>query len=107
MVRAYPDIQEDSRERLAKNHFLDAVDSRTIRQGINRARPINLDEAVRTALETENFERVEQQRVLDGKPPKIARGLGDDMTQRIEKMEDQLQVQADSLKVQADSLKVI
>ena len=102
-----PDIQEDSRERLAKNHFLDAVDSRTIREGINRARLINLDEAVRAALETENFERVEQQRVLDGKPPKIARGLDDDMPQRIEKMKDPLQVQADSLKVQADSLKVM
>ena len=68
VVRAYPDIPEDSRDRLAKNHFLDAVDGRSIREGINRGRPQNLDESVQAALETENLERVEQQRMFDGKP---------------------------------------
>ena len=60
-VKAYPEIQEKARERLAKNHFLEAVESPTVREGIYRARPTDLDEAIRAALETENFDKVEQQ----------------------------------------------
>ena len=56
MVKAYPDIPEESRDRLAKNHFLEAVESRSVREGKNRARPKSLDEAIRAALETESFE---------------------------------------------------
>ena len=51
MVRAYPDIPEDSKDRLAKNHFMDAVEGRSVREGINRGRPHNLDEADHAALE--------------------------------------------------------
>ena len=87
MVRAYPDIPEDSRDRLAKNHFLDAVESRSIREGINRGRPQNLDEAVQAALQTENLERVEQQRMFDGKPSKLTRALDTSMEQRFGKIE--------------------
>lgn len=103
-LRAYPEIQEESRERLAKNHFLDAVDSRSVREGINRARPKNLDEAIRAALETDNFEKVEQQRILDGKPPKLARAIDSGLDQRVEKMEANLEVQAQTLKTMVDLL---
>ncbi len=89
-VKAYPDIQEESRDRLAKNHFLDAVESRSVREGINRARPKNLDEAIRAALETENFEKVEQQRNLDGKPVKLARVLDTGMEQRFHDIEKEM-----------------
>ena len=103
-LRAYPEIQEESRERLAKNHFLDAVDSRSVREGINRARPKNLDEAIRAALETDNFEKVEQQRILDGKPPKIARAIDSGLDQRVEKMEANLELTAQTLKTMVDLL---
>ena len=88
--KAYPDIQDESRDRLAKNHFLDAVESRCVREGINRARPRNLDEAIQAAMETENFERVEQQRTLDGRPAKLARVLDTGVEQRFREIETDL-----------------
>ena len=86
-VKAYPELQEDARDRLAKNHFHDAVMSQTVREGIHRARPKNLDEAIRAALETENYEKVERQRVLDGKPVKLARALDTTVNDRVDKLE--------------------
>lgn len=86
-VQAYPEIQGESRDRLAKNHFLDTVESRSIREGINRARPKNLDEAIQAALETENFEKVEQQRNLDGRPVKLARVADAGVDQRFQEIE--------------------
>ena len=64
---------------MAKNHFIDAVDSHSVREGINRARPKTLDEAVHAALETENFEKVEQHRLLDRKPAKLAKALNSEL----------------------------
>ena len=89
-VKAYPEIQEDARDRLAKNHFIDAVDSHSVREGIYRARPKNLDEAIQAALETENIEKVERQRVLDRKAPKLARALDGGTEQRFEQIEQKM-----------------
>ena len=89
MVRAYPDIPDNSRDRLAKNHFLYAVESRSIREGINRGHPQNLDEAEQAALETETLQRVEQQRMFDGKP-KMTRALDTSMEQRFGKIEEEM-----------------
>ena len=86
-ARAYPEIQEGPRERLARNHFHDAIASPTVREGVYRARPQNLDEAVQAALETENYEKIERQRAMDMKPMKFARGLetaGDDRMGKLE-----------------------
>ena len=104
-VRAYPEIQEEAREKLAKNHFIDAVDSHSVREGINRARPKTLDEAVHAALETENFEKVEQHRLLDRKPAKLARALNSDTEQRLETLELSLREQAKTLSSVAEMMK--
>ena len=104
-VRAYPEIQEEAREKLAKNHFIDAVDSHSVREGINRARPKTLDEAVHAALETENFEKVEQHRLLDRKPAKFARALNSDTEQRLETLELSLREQAKTLSSVAEMMK--
>ena len=40
---AYPEFSDESRERLAKGHFMDAITDRAIREGIFRARPDTLD----------------------------------------------------------------
>ena len=58
-MKAYPEIPEEAREHLGKNHFVDAVDSQIVREGIYRVRPKTLDEAIQAPLETENFENVE------------------------------------------------
>ena len=96
-MRAYPEIQEEAREKFAKNHFIDDVDSHSIREGINRARPKTLDEAVQAALETENFEMVEHHRLLDRKPAKVARAVNSDTEQRLETLELSSKGQAKTL----------
>ncbi|XP_071806991.1 uncharacterized protein [Asterias amurensis] len=104
-ARAYPEIQEDARDRLARNHFVDAVDSHSIREGINRARPNNLDEAIQAALETENFESVELQRLMDRKPAKLARVLDSSVEMRLGSVEAHLSTQAQSLQTLAEFCK--
>ena len=54
-VKAYPEIPEEARDRLEKNHFVDVVSDQLVREGVFRARPKNLSEALQAALETENF----------------------------------------------------
>ena len=90
MVKAYPTIPEESRDRLAKNQFLEAVEDCSVREGVNRACPKNLNEAIQAALETENFQRVEQQRALDGRPAKMARAIDSGTEQRFSKLEGKL-----------------
>ncbi len=104
-ARAYPEIQEDARDRLARNHFVDAVDSHSIREGINRARPKNLDEAIQAALETANFESVELQRLVDRKPAKLARALDSSVEMGLGSLEAHLSEQAQSLKSLAEFCK--
>ena len=58
---AYPELLENGYDRLARGHFSDAVEEQAIREGIFRARPSSLDEAIRAALNTEGFLKVEEQ----------------------------------------------
>ena len=59
---SYPEFTETARDRLARGHFSDAIASQSIREGVFRANPSTLDEAIRAALATENFEKIEAQR---------------------------------------------
>ena len=59
---SYPEFDDEGRERLAKGHFSDAVEDQATREGIFRARPKTLDEAVQAAIATENFLKMEEQR---------------------------------------------
>ncbi len=59
---AYPALPRESRERLARGHFLDVISNAEIRARVFRAHPKTLDEAIRAALETEAFLKSEQHR---------------------------------------------
>ncbi|XP_041467396.1 uncharacterized protein LOC121417729 [Lytechinus variegatus] len=59
---AYPEFDEKGQDRLARGHFLDAIVTPEIREGLFRAQPRTLDDAVEAALNTEAFLRMEGQR---------------------------------------------
>ena len=59
---SYPEFDEKGQDRLARGHFLDAVVTPEIREGLFRAQPRTLDDAVEAALNTEAFLRMEGQR---------------------------------------------
>ena len=88
--KAYPDIPPISRDRLERNHFIDAIESQSIREGIHRARPSSLDDAIRAALETDNFEKIELQRRNErmySRPTKFTRALDHEDEIRIQGIE--------------------
>ena len=58
---AYPTAPSDLRETLAKEQFIDALVSSDMRLRIKQARPKNLNDAVRHAVELEAFNRAERQ----------------------------------------------
>ena len=60
---AYPELKTESRERLSKCHFSDAIDDSDIRAGIFRAHPATLNDAIQAGLMmTESFVKAEQAR---------------------------------------------
>lgn len=59
---AYPEFDESGQDRLARGHFLDAIIDSKIREGLFRAQPRSLDEAIEAALNTEAFLKMEGER---------------------------------------------
>ena len=57
---AYPPAPSDLKETLAKEQFIDAFINSDLRLRINQARPANLNDAVRHAVELEAFNRAER-----------------------------------------------
>ena len=87
-VKAYPEIPEEARECLGKNHFVDAVGSQAVREGIYRVRPRTLDEAIQAALEAESFEKIEAGRRSERKPAKFARAVDSEVEHRLQVLEE-------------------
>jgi hypothetical protein len=59
---AYPMAPNDVREILAKEQFIDGLASADMRLRVKQARPLNLDDAVRHAVELEAFNKAERKR---------------------------------------------
>ena len=59
---AYPELDTTARERLAKVHFMEAINEQEIRAGIFRSNPTTLDDAIQAALATESFLKSERAR---------------------------------------------
>ena len=56
---AYPTAPNDVRETLAKEQFIDSLIDGDMRLRIKQARPINLNDAIRHAVELEAFNKAE------------------------------------------------
>ena len=65
---------------------MDAVAGQSVRQGIFRARPKTLAEAIQAALETQSFEEVESQR-REERPFKFVRAVDRDTEERLMSVE--------------------
>lgn len=63
---AYPKAPNDVRETLAKEQFVDSLVSSEMRLKIKQARPIDLNDAVRHAVELEAFYRAENKQMGQG-----------------------------------------
>ena len=59
---AYAGMPEQSRNRIARDHFLENLRDREVRSAVHLARPTTMEDAVRSALETEAFLATERQR---------------------------------------------
>ena len=59
---AYPTAPNDVREILAKEQFIDGLASADMRLRVKQARPLNLNDAVRHAVELEAFNKAERKR---------------------------------------------
>ena len=63
---AYPKAPSDVRETLAKEQFVDSLVNSEMRLKIKQARPVNLNDAVRHAVELEAFYRAESRQTGQG-----------------------------------------
>ena len=62
--KVYVDLPTDSRDRMGKDHFMDALNDSEIRTRVIQMRTFTLDEAVAAAVELEALQRVEKERRL-------------------------------------------
>ena len=53
--KAFPDLNDDARERLALNSYLAQLDNMQVAVGVKQQRPKTVDEAVRATLELESY----------------------------------------------------
>jgi hypothetical protein len=75
---AYPGMAIEWRERMAQQHFQDAVDDAEIRVRLFQATPQTLEQAITLALETENFYMIEARRNGGLPRPKVKMVRADD-----------------------------
>ena len=59
---AYQEFDANGQDKLARGHFLDAIINPAVREGLFRAQPHTLDEAIEAALNTEAFLQMEAER---------------------------------------------
>jgi len=79
---AYAGMPEDSRNRIARDYFMDNLRDRELRSAIHLSRPVTMEDAFRTALETEAFLAAEKQK----HPTKYARVIDTADDERKEQM---------------------
>ena len=82
---AYPDVQDHFLERIGVIHFRDSIREAEIRAALYRTRPSSLDEAMKTALETESFMKMEVQRKKASYVRTVEKT--DEVSERLETME--------------------
>ena len=100
--KAFPDLQEDARDLLAMNHFLNQLDNPQVAFSVKQSRPRKLDEAVAATLEMESFARPKAARVAqikqdDNPVSSVTKDSSDaimsmmkQMMERVEKLEQNL-----------------
>lgn len=87
---AYSGMAEEARNRIARDHFMSNLRDREIRSAVHLSRPTSMEEAVRTALETEAFltsERAKQSTKFT-RSIETSKGLEDQLSEVITLLKD-------------------
>ena len=71
---AYAEMVDTARNRIARDHFMSNIREREVRSAVHLSRPVTMEVALQTALETEAFLSTEKQRY--GSPAKYTRVVG-------------------------------
>ena len=99
-VKAYPDVPTEFREELARDQFIEALDSPDVRMQVRRDRPKTLCNALSLALEEEAFIHLECNKVERSKQLVASAQLSTiDLEQKI----DQIECSLKELKLVVDS----
>ena len=77
---AYPGFDEDGQDQLARGHLMDAIIDPRIREGLFRAQPRTLDEAIEAALNVEAFVNMESGRRQEARYTEYSRALPEEHT---------------------------
>ena len=83
---AYVGMAEEARNRIARDNFMGNLRDREIRSAVHLSRPTSMEEAIRTALETEAFLTAEKQK----NPAKYTRVVHNDGSEKDAKMTEML-----------------
>ena len=79
---AYPTAPADLRETLSKEQFIDALVSSDMRIRVKQARPVDLNDAIRHAVELEAYNRAEKKHLEGQGFMRATSGKGDDSSSR-------------------------
>lgn len=94
VVMAYPGMNREAHDKLARDQFKDALEDGELRSAIFRSRPRNLEESVAAAVETECFLKAEKSRGRGKSVPLFSRTIdaqSNEPNSRLDKMENRLQ----------------
>ena len=96
---AYPTVPSDVRDTLAKQHFIEALVDSDMRIRIKQSRPVNLTDAIRTAVELEAYKKADRQSIEGKSHIRTAKsdqsdspGFSKDMEEVLKKIQTQLEV---------------
>ena len=100
---AYVGMAEEARNRIARDNFMANLRDREIRSAVHLSRPTSMEEAIRTALETEAFLTAEKQK----NPAKYTRVVHNDGSEKDAKMSEMLDLLKDAVGVGIGKILVI
>ena len=103
---AYPEVDRQARDRLARIHFADAIADKYIKIHLFQARLNTLEDAVRVALEADSFYEAEKMRGVPTARVGQNKNVTDETEEEVELLRKELKELKNSLKKMEDTGRV-